>query len=77
LSSPASLAVRHVAEGLDDHSKIALRAEVRNFDAGEVAAQLAAKDQVIPSFGLRRQRLIECRRGAGDVMNALSLLGKE
>jgi hypothetical protein len=55
--------VGHTVEDLDDHSKIAFRAEVRDFDA----AELAGEDQIVSSFGLRRQRLVEFRSSDSDV----------
>jgi hypothetical protein len=45
--------------------------------ANSDAAELAAKDQIVPSFGLRRQHLVEFRSSDGDVVHAPALFGKE
>jgi hypothetical protein len=43
-------------------------------DHGFDVADLATEGQIFPSFGLRRQRLVEFRSNNGDVGNALTLL---
>src|SRR5215216_7539367 len=66
------LDVRGAAKHLEDHPKVALRCEVR--DPG--AAELTAEDHVVLTLGPRNS-LIEVRGGDGDVMYALTFLGKE
>jgi hypothetical protein len=70
--APRQLLLAHplgTVKDLENHSKIALGAEVRHLDA----AELAAKDQFVPSFGLCRQRLVEVRSSDGDVVQAPAL----
>src|SRR5918993_5353186 len=57
---------------LKDHPKVALRCEVR--DPG--AAELAAEDHVVLTLSPRNS-LIEVRGGHGDVMYALTFLGEK
>src|SRR5215218_8645352 len=60
------------AEDLEYHPKVALRCEERELGA----AELAAEDHVVLTLGPRNS-LIEVRCGHGDVMYALTFLGKE
>src|ERR1019366_1956787 len=65
--------VGHAAEDLEDHPEIAVRAEVCNPDAFE----LAAEDHINASFGLHCQHLVEALSSDGDVVHAPTFLGKE
>src|SRR5215217_4348229 len=60
------------AEDLQYHPKVALRCQERELGA----AELAAEDHVVLTLGPRNS-LIEVRCGHGDVMYALTFLGKE
>src|SRR5215217_7068135 len=60
------------AEDLEYHPKVALRCQERELGA----AELAAEDHVVLTLGPRNS-LIEVRCGHGDVMYALTFLGKE
>lgn len=61
------------AEDLDKHPKIPVGGEAGNLDA----AKHAAKDYIIPTFRLHRQRLLEVRSNDGNVVHALALVGKK
>jgi hypothetical protein len=55
---------------IEDHPEIAVRAEVCDPDAFE----LAAEGHINPSFGLHCQHLVEALRSDGDVVHASLLL---
>src|SRR5215207_10980627 len=62
----------HSAGDLDDHPKVALGVEV-----GDVSpAELTAEDHFVLTLCLR-DGLVEIRGGDGDVVDALTFLGKE
>jgi hypothetical protein len=60
-------------EDLDDHPEVVVGGEVGELDAAEGAAE----HQVVSPLGLRRHRVVEVRRGDGDVVDAFALLGEE
>jgi hypothetical protein len=61
------------AEDLQDHSEIAIRAEVCDLDAFEFAAE----GNINSSFGLLCQQLVEALGFDGDVVHATTFFGKE
>jgi hypothetical protein len=60
-------------EDLDDHPEVVVGGEVGELDAAEGAAE----HQVVSPLGLLRHRVVEVRRGDGDVVDAFALLGEE
>ena len=63
----------HAAEDLEDHPQVAVGGEVRDIDPAERVAEHQGGSPLL----LHRRRLVEARRGDGDVVDTFALLSEE